>query len=147
MQKSTMLKKETAETNRQWYDIDASGIVLGQLATNVANLLRGKNKPTFTPNVDCGDYVIVRNAQKVVLTKDKAENEFWYNHSGYIGGLRKRSGKEMLAKYADELVYLAVKGMLPKNRLARRIITKLHVYADQGKDHSAQKPIVYKVSK
>jgi large subunit ribosomal protein L13 len=121
--------------------------VLGQLATTVANLLRGKNKPNFTPNVDCGDFVIVRNATKVVLTKNKAQDEFWYSHSGYIGGLRKRSGQEMLTKYPDELVYLAVKGMLPKNRLARRIITKLHVYADHGKDHSAQKPIVYEVTK
>ncbi|MDR1991471.1 MAG: 50S ribosomal protein L13 [Mycoplasmataceae bacterium] len=147
MQKTTMIKKEMMEQKRQWYDIDATGLVLGKLAVVVADLLRGKNKPIFTPHVDCGDFVIVRNASKIVLTKNKADNEYWYNHSGYIGGLRRRSGKEMLAKYADELVYIAVKGMLPKNRLARRIITKLHVYADAGKDHAQQKPIIYKVAK
>lgn len=140
-----MPKKEATAAARKWYEIDATGLVLGKLAVVVADLLRGKNKLIFSQNTDCGDYVIVKNCNKVVLTANKAKNEFWYNHSGYIGGLRKRSGQEMIDKYADELVRLAVKGMLPKNRLANAIIAKLHVYKDGGKDHSAQQPIAYKV--
>ena len=128
MQKSTMMKKETALSKRKWFIIDATGAVVGKLAVQVANLLRGKNKPSFTPNIDCGDNVIVYNTDKMVLTGNKLEGEFWYSHSQYIGGLRTRDGKTMLAKYSDELLELAVKGMLPKNRLSRRIITKLHVY-------------------
>lgn len=147
MQKSTMLKKEVAIKNRVWYTIDASGVVLGKLAVKVADVLRGKNKPTFTPNVDCGDFVIVTNAAKVIVTANKAEKEFRYTHSGYIGGIRKRSLKEMIAKYPEELVTEAVRGMLPKNRLSDRIIKKLYVYKDGGKDHSKQKPKVLKVGK
>lgn len=147
MQKSTMLKKETAASKRVWYTIDATGVVLGKLAVMTADILRGKNKPTFTPNVDCGDYVIITNADKVIVTGNKAEKEFRYSHSGYIGGLRTRSVKEMIQKYSDELVVTAVKGMLPKNRLSDVIIKKLHVYKDAGKDHSKQKPITLKVGK
>jgi len=147
MQKTTMLKKEAVAKNRKWYIIDASGVVLGKLAVKAADILRGKNKPTFTPNVDCGDHVIVINASKIIVTGNKAEKENRYSHSGYIGGLRTRSVKEMIAKYSDELVKEAVKGMLPKNRLADVIIKKLHVYKDGGKDHSKQKPISIKVGK
>ncbi|MBQ0045447.1 MAG: 50S ribosomal protein L13 [Mycoplasma sp.] len=147
MQKTTMLKKETAANNRVWYTIDASGVVLGKLAVEAANIIRGKNKPNFTPNVDCGDNLIIINSDKVVVTGNKATKEFRYNHSGYIGGIRKRSVKEMIAKYSDELVTIAVKGMLPKNRLSEKIIKKLHVYKDAGKDHSKQKPKLIKVGK
>lgn len=145
MQKSTMLKNEVAKQSRKWYEIDATNLVLGKLAVAAADLLRGKNKVNYTPHIDCGDYVIVKNANLVRVTGNKQENEFRYSHSGYIGGLRKRSIKEMLDKYADELVYLAVKGMVPKNRLGRQIMTKLKVYKDQGIDHSSQSPMIYKV--
>lgn len=141
MQKTTMLKKEVVATTRKWYEIDATGVVLGRLSVEVANLLRGKNKPNFTPNVDCGDYVIVRNAKNVILTGNKVQKEKWYTHSQYIGGLRTRTGKEMIEKYSPELITTAVKGMLPKNRLAKQILAKLTVYADQGIAHEAQKPI------
>ena len=145
MQKSTMMKNETALSSRKWYIIDASGAVLGKLAVQVANLLRGKNKPSFTPNVDCGDFVIVYNTDKIVLTANKADKEKWYTHSQYIGGLRERTGKEMLAKYSDELLNTAVSGMLPKNRLSRKLITKLHIYKKEvTKSYDAHKPTVIK---
>ena len=147
MQKTTMLKKEQAASNRVWYTIDATGVVLGKLAVTAANILRGKNKPNFTPNTDCGDYLIITNSNKVKVTGNKLDKEFRYNHSGYIGGIRKRSLREMIAKYSDELVTIAVKGMLPKNRLSEKIIKKLHVYKDGGKDHSKQKPKQIKVGK
>ena len=135
MQKSTMMKKETTLNNRKWFIIDATGAVVGKLAVQVANLLRGKN-------IDCGDNVIVYNTDKMVLTGNKLECEFWYSHSQYIGGLRTRDGKTMLAKYSDELLELAVKGMLPKNRLSRRIITKLHVYKkDVTKNYEPHHPV------
>lgn len=145
MQKTTMLKPK--EIKRQWYKIDASGIVLGKLAVKAANILRGKNKIDFTPNVDCGDYLIITNCNKVILTANKKEDKFWYDHSGFIGGLRKRSGKVMLAKYSDELVTRAIKGMLPKNRLSNKIITKLHAYKKETDKHDAQKPQLIKVGK
>ncbi|XQP55950.1 MAG: 50S ribosomal protein L13 [Mycoplasmoidaceae bacterium] len=147
MQKTTMLKKETAANNRVWYTIDATGVVLGKLAVTAANILRGKNKPNFTPNTDCGDNLIIINTDKVIVTGNKLDKEFRYNHSGYIGGIRKRSLREMIANYSDELVTIAVKGMLPKNRLSEKIIRKLHVYKDAGKDHSKQKPKLIKVGK
>ncbi len=142
MQKSTMIKKEIAIKNRKWFIIDAADAVVGKLAVQVANLLRGKNKPSMTLNVDCGDYVIVYNTDKMILTGNKLTREFWYSHSQYIGGLRKRDGKTMLNKYSDELLELAVKGMLPKNRLSKRIITKLHIYKKEvNKNYDAHKPI------
>lgn len=147
MQKTTMLKKEAAAKARVWYMIDATDVVLGKLAVEAANILRGKNKPDFTPNCDCGDNLIIINSDKVKVTGNKATKEFRYNHSGYIGGLRKRSVKEMIEKYSDELIVTAVKGMLPKNRLSAQIIRKLHVYKDGGKDHSKQKPQLIKVGK
>lgn len=147
MQKTTMQTTEAAAANRKWYLIDATGLTLGHLAVEAANILRGKNKPTFTANVDCGDFLIITNANKVQLSSDKDEREFWYNHSGYIGGLRKRSGKEMIEHFSDELITRSIKGMLPQNKLADRMIVKLFVYKDAGKDHSAQKPIEVKIKK
>ena len=141
MQKSTMLTKEVAQANRKWYVIDATDLVLGKLSVKLANILRGKNKPTWTPNVDCGDYVIVINANKVTLTGNKKETEIWYNHSHYMGGLRARTGAEMIKKYSKELIERSVKGMLPKNKLARKMITKLFVYEGPNHKHEAQNPI------
>lgn len=145
MQNTTMFKKQDAEKSRVWYTIDATGLVLGKLAVEAANILRGKNKPNFTVHVDCGDFLIITNSDKVILTSNKDEKEFWYSHSGFIGGLRKRSGKEMIEKYSIELVTGAIKGMLPKNKLSNQIINKLFVYKDSGKDHSAQKPVEIKL--
>ncbi len=146
MQKTTMLKKEQAMANKKWYIIDATDLVLGRLSTNVADLLRGKNKTSFTPNVDCGDYVVIINTDKIKLTGNKLENENKYNHSGYIGGLRVRSYRTMKEKYSDELVRNAIKNMLPKNKLSNQIITKLHLYKNDAHNHQAQKPIEYKVT-
>lgn len=145
MQKTTMLKTEAAHASRKWYLIDATDLVLGRLSVKIANILRGKNKPSWTPNVDCGDYVIVINANKVQLTGNKAETEIWYNHSHYIGGLRSRKGSEMIEKYSKELVERSVKGMLPKNKLSRRMITKLFVYKDENHKHQAQNPEIIKL--
>ena len=147
MQKTTFIKKEKALQNKKWYIVDATDKILGRLAVEVANLLRGKNKADFTPNVDCGDYVIIINSDKVILSSNKGEREKWYSHSGYIGGLRERTGDEMIEKYSDELVYDAIKGMLPKNRLSNQIIKKLHVYKTAEYTQKAQKPIEYKLSK
>ncbi len=141
MQKSSMLKRESAIANRKWYIIDATDLVLGRLSVAVANILRGKNKSCFTPNVDCGDFVIIVNAKKVVLTGNKENTEFWYNSSHYIGGLRSRSGKEMINNYSEELIRRSIKGMLPQNRLSRQIIRKLFVYSNENHKHEAQKPI------
>jgi large subunit ribosomal protein L13 len=113
---------------------------LGDLAVFSANLLRGKNKPVFTPHVDCGDYLIIRNAKNIKLTGKKLTDKKYYNHSLYIGGLRTRSAKEMLEKYPEEMIYEAIKGMIPKNRLGRSVINKLFVYGDNGKAHEAQNP-------
>ncbi len=147
MQKTTMMKKEDAIKNRKWFLIDATDLVLGRLAVESANILRGKNKPDFTLNVDCGDNLIIINSDKVKVTGNKEENEFRYNHSGYIGGMRKRSVGEMIEKYSDELIYDAIKNMLPKNRLSRQIIRKLHIYKGPAHDHEAQKPEQIKLSK
>lgn len=147
MQKTTFVKNEQALMNKKWYIIDATDQILGRLSVEVANLLRGKNKPDFTPNVDCGDYVIIINSDKIKLSSNKDEREFWYNHSGYIGGLRKRSGKEMIQKYSDELIYEAIEGMLPKNRLSRQIMKKLHIYKKDSHKHEAQKPVKYELGK
>lgn len=147
MQKTTFVKNEQALMNKKWYIIDATDQILGRLSVEVANLLRGKNKPDFTPNVDCGDNVIIINSDKIKLSSNKDEREFWYTHSGYIGGLRKRSGKEMIQKYSDELIYEAVEGMLPKNRLSRKLIKKLHIYKKDVHKHEAQKPVKYELGK
>lgn len=147
MQKSTMLKKEAAQKARNWYVVDATDLILGRLSVQLADILRGKNKPTWTPNVDGGDFVIVVNAQNICLSGNKAENEIWYNSSHYIGGLRARKGKEMLAKYPVELIRRSVKGMLPQNRLSRQIIKKLFIYEGENHPHSAQSPQVLNLKK
>lgn len=145
MQKTTFVKNEAAMANKKWYIIDASNVILGKLAVEAANVLRGKNKADFTPNVDCGDYLVIINSDKIVLSSDKAEKEKWYRHSGYIGGLKERTGKQMLEKYSDELIYEAIKGMLPKNKLSRNIIKKLFVYKDNNHKQTAQKPVELKI--
>ena len=143
MKTTFMQKKETVE--RKWYVIDATDIVLGRLATKAAHILRGKHKPTFTPHIDCGDHVIIINASKVNLTGKKLDDKIYYDHSGYTGGLRKRTAKEMKEKYPTEMVERAIKGMLPKGRLGRQMYTKLFVYADEFHKQEAQKPIEMKV--
>lgn len=147
MQKTTMMKKEDAIKNRKWYLIDATDLVLGRLAVESANILRGKNKPDFTLNVDCGDNLVIINSDKIKVTGNKEEKEFRYNHSGFIGGMRKRSVGEMIEKYSDELLYDAIKNMLPKNRLSRQIIKKVHIYKGPVHDQEAQKPEQIKLSK
>lgn len=137
--KSYMQKKETVE--RKWYVIDAEGKPLGRVASKAAHILRGKHKATYTPHIDCGDYVIIVNASKVLLTGNKLEDKKYYSHSGYPGGLRTRTAKEMIEKYPEEMVEKAVKGMLPKNRLGRAMYKKLFVYVGSEHKHSAQKPV------
>ena len=141
--KTYMAKAETVE--RKWYVVDAAGVPLGRLASKVAAVLRGKNKPTFTPNVDTGDFVIVINTDKVVLTGNKLEDKFYRYHTGYIGGLKEISYKKMMAEKSDLAVYEAVKGMLPKNALGRATIKKLKVYKGAEHNHAAQKPEVLSV--
>ena len=133
-----MEKKETVKRN--WYVIDAEDVILGKLAVTAANLLRGKGKVTYTPHVDCGDYVIIVNANKVNLTGKKLSDKMYYNHSGYPGGLRERTAGEMIEKYPEEMIERAVKGMLPKGRLGRAQIKKLFVYAGPDYEQQAQKP-------
>ncbi len=141
--KTFMQKKENIE--RKWYVIDATGISLGRVATKAATVLRGKHKVTYTPHVDCGDYVIIVNASKVNLTGNKLNDKMYYNHSGYPGGLRERNAKLMLENYPEEMLERAIKGMLPHNRLGRQMAKKLFVYADDNHKHEAQKPIEMKV--
>ena len=141
--KSYMQKKETVE--RKWYVIDATDATLGRLASKVAHILRGKNKATYTPHIDCGDYVIIVNAEKVKLTGNKLDKKLYYNHSGYAGGLRVRTAREMVERYPVEMVERAVKGMLPHNRLGRAMFKKLFVYEGENHPHMAQKPEVLDV--
>ena len=136
---STFMAK-AGEVERKWYVVDATGKSLGRLAVQVADLLRGKNKPTFTPHVDCGDFVIVTNIEKAVLTGKKAEQKFYYHHSGYIGGLKKVSYKTLMATKPEKAVELAVRGMLPHNSIGDKSILRLHVYAGAEHPHAAQKP-------
>ena len=143
MKNSYMQKKE--KVVRNWYVIDAEGINLGRLATKVATVLRGKHKPTYTPNIDCGDYVIVINASKINLTGNKLNDKIYYDHSGYTGGLRERTAKEMKEKYPVEMIERAVKGMLPHNRLGRQMYKKLFVYEGSEHPHTAQKPVEMEV--
>ena len=125
---------------RKWYVVDADGCTLGRLASAVASVLRGKNKPQFTPHVDTGDYVIIVNADKIKVTGKKLEQKIYYNHSDYVGGMRETTLKEMLAKKPERVIELAVKGMLPKGPLGRSMYTKLFVYAGPEHKHEAQKP-------
>ena len=138
--KSFMAKSH--EVKREWFVVDASGLTLGRLASQVASVLRGKHKPTFTPNVDTGDFVIVLNSDKVVLTGKKLEQKMYTYHTGYIGGLKQTPYKDMMAKKSDVVVYEAVKGMLPKNSLGRQMISKLRVYKGAEHRHTAQQPKV-----
>ena len=141
--KTYMAKAESVE--RKWYVVAAAGVPLGRLASRVASVLRGKNKPTYTPNVDTGDFVIVINTDKAVLTGKKLENKFYRYHTGYIGGLKEISYKKMMAEKSDLAVYEAVKGMLPKNSLGRQMLKKLKVYKGGKHNHAAQKPEELKV--
>ena len=130
---------------RKWYVVDADGCTLGRLASGVASVLRGKNKPQFTPHVDTGDYVIIVNADKIKVTGKKLEQKIYYNHSDYVGGMRETTLKEMLAKKPERVIELAVKGMLPKGPLGRSMYTKLFVYAGPEHKHEAQKPEVLEI--
>ena len=136
--KTYMAKAEAVE--RKWYVVDAAGVPLGRLASRVASVLRGKNKPTFTPNVDCGDFVIIINTDKAVLTGKKLENKFYRYHTGYIGGLKEIGYKELMSKNPEKAIFLAVKGMLPKNTIGRKSLTRLKVYAGEAHQHAAQQP-------
>jgi len=138
---TTLAKKETVE--RKWYVVDAAGKPLGRTAVTVANLLRGKTKTTFTPNVDCGDYVIVINTDKAVLTGKKAEQKTYYRVSGWIGGLKETKARIMMENRSDYAMELAVKGMLPKNTLGRNALTRLHLYKGDEHPHAAQKPVAW----
>lgn len=127
---------------RKWYVVDAEGCTLGRLASEVAKILRGKNKPEFTPHIDTGDFVVVVNAEKIKVTGKKLQQKIYYNHSDYVGGMRETTLAEMMDKKPEKVIELAVKGMLPKGPLGRQMITKLHVYAGAEHAHQAQKPEV-----
>ena len=131
-----------ATIDRKWYVVDATDMTLGRLASEVAKVLRGKNKPIFTPHMDCGDYVIVVNAEKIKVTGKKLDQKIYYNHSDYVGGMRETTLREMMAKKPEKVVELAVKGMLPKGPLGRSMLDKLHVYAGPEHEQAAQKPEV-----
>ncbi len=131
-----------ATIERKWYVVDATGYTLGRLASEVARVLRGKNKPIYTPHMDTGDYVIVTNAEQIKVTGKKLEQKIYYRHSDYVGGMKETTLKEMLNKKPERVIELAVKGMLPKGPLGRQMITKLHVYAGPEHKHEAQKPEV-----
>ena len=136
--KSYMASPSTIE--RKWYVIDAEGLTLGRLASETAKILRGKNKPTFTPHIDTGDYVIIVNAEKVTVTGKKLDQKVYYRHSEYVGGMKETTLREMMAKKPEKVIELAVKGMLPKGPLGREMYKKLFVYAGPEHKHQAQKP-------
>ena len=131
-----------ATIDRKWYVVDATDMTLGRLASEVAKVLRGKNKPIFTPHIDCGDNVIVINAEKIKVTGKKMDQKVYYHHSDYVGGLKEATMREKLEKKPEQVIELAVKGMLPKGPLGRQMFTKLHVYAGPEHKHEAQKPEV-----
>lgn len=141
--KTFMQRKEDVE--RKWYIVDATDKTLGRLSTKVATVLRGKHKPTYTPHIDGGDYVIIINAEKIRLTGNKLNDKLYYNHSGYPGGLRTRTAKEMVANYPVEMLERSIKGMLPNGRLGRQMYKKLFVYAGEEHPHTAQEPKELKV--
>ena len=136
------MKTFMATIDRKWYVVDATDMTLGRLASEVAKVLRGKNKPIFTPHIDCGDNVIVINAEKIKVTGKKMDQKVYYHHSDYVGGLKEATLREKLAKKPEQVIELAVKGMLPKGPLGRQMFTKLHVYAGPEHKHEAQKPEV-----
>jgi len=139
MSKTFMQRKE--DVVRNWYVVDATDVVLGRLSTEVATVLKGKQKPTFTPHVDGGDYVVVVNADKVTLTGNKQEGKLYYRHSGHYGGLKTTTAGEMMAKFPDRVIELAIKGMLPKGTLGANMLRRLYVYAGNEHPHAAQKPM------
>ena len=141
----TTFMQKSHEVDRKWFVVDAADKTLGRLSTEVATLLRGKHKPTFTPHVDCGDYVIIINADKITLTGNKLENKLYYRHSGYQGGLTVRTAKQMRENTPERMLELSVKGMLPKGRLGRAMGKKFFVYAGSEHPHAAQKPEVYEL--
>ena len=136
--KTLVAKKE--DVTRDWYLVDAENLVLGRMATQIANVLRGKNKPTFTPSVDTGDFVIVVNADKIALTGNKLSDKMYYSHSGYPGGIKSINAGKLQVKKPGEIIKHAVKGMLPKNKLARHMLSKLKIYSGPVHPHKAQQP-------
>ena len=136
--KTFIAKKE--EVTRDWYLVDAENLVLGRIATTIANVLRGKNKPTYTPSVDTGDFVIVVNAEKIALTGNKLADKTYYSHSGYPGGIKSITAGKLIEKKPEDLIKIAVKGMLPKNKLSRHMLNKLKIYTGAAHPHEAQQP-------
>lgn len=132
--------QKQAEIERDWYVVDAEGQTLGRLASRIAPILKGKHKPVYTPHLDCGDYVIIVNAEKVRVTGRKLDQKFYYRHSGYPGGLKSISLRDQLNRYPERVLQAAIRGMLPKNKLGRRMIKKLKVYAGDAHPHEAQQP-------
>jgi len=141
MKYTSMLTREDALAGRRWFLIDARDQVLGRIASEAARLLRGKTKASFTPHVDCGDFVIIINAEHVKLTGSKDQTKVYYRHSGYPGGIRQQTAGRLRAAHPERLLRLAVTGMLPKNRLGRRLVTKLKIYAGAEHPHAAQQPV------
>ncbi|HYA93360.1 MAG TPA: 50S ribosomal protein L13 [Thermodesulfobacteriota bacterium] len=139
--KTYQAKKE--ELNRQWYLMNAEGKVLGRLSTELAKILKGKNKPSYTPHVDTGDFVVVINAEKISLTGKKMKDKVYYHHTGYPGGIKETTAEKLLVKKPTEIIRMAVKGMLPKNSLGRQMLRKLKIYAGPNHPHEAQKPIPF----
>ncbi len=143
---NTTYSVKASEIERKWYVIDADGKVLGRLATEVAKLLKGKHKPTYSTHMDVGDHVIVINTDKMILTGNKLEDKIYRRHTGYIGNMKEESAKEVMAKDSTKALMLAVKGMLPKNSLGRKMLTKLRLYAGSEHEQTAQKPEIYNFS-
>jgi large subunit ribosomal protein L13 len=142
---NTTYSAKQSEIERKWYIIDASNKPLGRVAAEAAKLLRGKHKPTFTPNVDTGDHVIILNTKDVILTGRKSEQKIYRHHSGYIGGMKEILAKDMLSNNPEKAMMLAIKGMLPHNRLGRQMINKVRIYADNNHENQAQKPEIWEV--
>ena len=142
---NTTYSAKASDIKRQWYIIDASGKPLGRIAAEAAKLLRGKHKPTFTPNVDTGDHVIILNVKDVVLTGKKLDEKIYRHHTGYIGNMKEISARNLLESQPEKVMMLAIKGMLPKNRLGRQMINKVRIYAGNEHENQAQKPIVWEV--
>ncbi len=145
MNSNATVSAKKQDIERKWYVVDAEGLVLGRLATQIANILRGKDKPNFTPNLDCGDFVIVVNADKVALTGKKLDQKMYVTHSGYLGGRKETTYRKMMQEKPERVIEHAVKGMLPKNKLSNQIYSKLKVYAGPDHPHEAQKPEVLEI--
>lgn len=141
----TTYMAKASDIERKWFVVDADGQTLGRLASEVASILRGKHKPTYTPHVDTGDHVIIINAEKIKLTGKKLSDKIYYRHSGYVGGLKSRTAGEMLSTRPEKMIELAVFGMLPKNKLGRQMAKKLHVYRGSEHPHEAQQPVTYEL--